>query len=185
MTTKPRHIALMIGIGLVFISFLFFARKMAVYQICLISGFIISGISFLSILIKKDKVKSKLLWTGIVIILGFLQYLSEPILIDSSYKIYYFKNKGELNDLKNYLITIPGDLTVMSDKVRFDLADSLIDKNQLIKFHNDLNCTYIFKKDNYINVELWGRLDIRHGLIYSTDNKVIKNRKMIKDNWYH
>lgn len=185
MTTKPRHIILLIGIALIFISFLFFARKMTVYQICLISGVLISGISFLIILIKKDKIKSKLLWTGIVIIFAFLQYLSEPILIDSSYKIYYFKNEGELNDLKNYLISIPGDLTVMSNTITFDSTESLINKNKLIKFHNDLNCTYIFKEDNAIYIELWGRLDIRHGLVYSIDDKVTKNRKMINDNWYH
>jgi hypothetical protein len=67
MTFSFRHIALIIGILTIILSFFWFGRKSDTYDIIITLRLVIAAISFLVTLIKKDSFKSKLLWTLVVI----------------------------------------------------------------------------------------------------------------------
>ena len=99
-----KDIGLLTGLLLVIISFLFFGRHQDLYQILYIGGLAISFIFFLIILLRKGTVKSKIFWTIVVVVFVLLQRVTEPSLIDTSYRIYIRQNKNILSNINNILI---------------------------------------------------------------------------------
>jgi hypothetical protein len=99
-----KQIGLLTGLLLVIISFLFFGRQQDLYQILIIGGLAISFIFFLIILLRKGTVKSKIFWTIVEVVFVVLQRVTEPILIDTSYRIYIRQNKNILSNINNILI---------------------------------------------------------------------------------
>ncbi|MDQ6758193.1 MAG: hypothetical protein M3004_14820 [Bacteroidota bacterium] len=187
MTLPFKHIGLLIGLVSVIISFLFFARHQDVYQILLIGGLAISLIFFLLVLFRKGNVKSKILWTIVVIFFVAFQRLTEPILIDTSYRIYIRQNKDALADINNILLHKSGDITILNDNIN--------DKNNqvkpaeyetLIKGRKKLGVYFISKSDKGIYYGLWGFLDVRLGITYWTnDINPDNNYRHLTGNWYH
>ncbi len=83
------------------LSFVFFGGGTSTYALLLVSGFIIAVISYLTILIKKDTLKNKIIWTLVVLILIAIQRLTEPLLIKNSNILFIKQNKSSLTKLNN------------------------------------------------------------------------------------
>ena len=83
MQASAKHIGLILGILTVLLSFLFFGRRQELYQLLLISGFLVSSVCFLWILFGSESIKSKLVWTGIVAVSIALNWGTEPFLVDA------------------------------------------------------------------------------------------------------
>ena len=62
MTLRIKHYLFIAGIVSVFISFLFFGRNHNVYGALILSGIIISGVSFLWIVAGADSVTREMFW---------------------------------------------------------------------------------------------------------------------------
>jgi hypothetical protein len=186
-TMKIKHYGFIIGLFLVIISVLFFGRAQNLYQLLSISGLLISLIFYLTILFSKDSVKSKIIWTIVLILSIVLQRLSEPILIKSSYLIYLSIHKTELKEVNDILLTKVGDITVLNDSVN-DKSNELstTEKKKLIDLRNNLKVYMISKTNKGVYFGLWGFLDVRLGITYCTDCKELDNQyKTLTDNWYY
>ena len=67
MTLPFKHIGLLIGVVLTFVSFLFFGRQQGTYQVLLICGLVTTLIFYLTILFGKGHLKTKIFWTVVVV----------------------------------------------------------------------------------------------------------------------
>src|SRR5436853_6616984 len=103
MTVSFKHILLLIGVALVIFSFLFFGRQQDTYQVLLISGIVIATVPYLLILFGKVTLRAKLLWTAVVILCIVIQQLTEPVLINTSYRIFIKQNETTLADINKIL----------------------------------------------------------------------------------
>lgn len=188
MTFSLRHIILLVGIATIITSFLFFGRDTDTYDILLAVGLVISTISFFVILLKKDTIKSKVIW--IIIVFGFigLQRLTEPMLIKFSYNIFINNNKSTLTRLNNIFLTKNnGDILFVANA----------DKNVLIKFTDTeiaeiqqiiagTNISLIEKDNQRVFYRTFRMLDVSHGVYYFYGkDKPGKRYKHISDNWYY
>ena len=182
-----KHIGLLTGLLLVIISFLFFGRHQHLYQILNIGGLAISFIFFLIILLRKGIVKSKIFWTIIVIVFVVLQRVTEPILIDTSYRIYIRQNENILSNINNILLRKSGDITILNNNIT-DTNNQLTayESNELIKDRKKLDAYIISKSDKGIYYGLRGFLDVRLGITYWTDIvKPDNNYQHLTGNWFH
>ena len=183
MTGKIKRIGLTLGLFSTIISFLFFGRQQGTYQILLISGIFLSLTFYLTILFGNETVKSKIVWTLIVVLVGSIQCLTEPILIKSSYLIFLNSNHDELEAVNNMLKKKSGEIYILNDNIT-DKSNLLaqVEKDSLIKFRQELNVYMISKTENGIYYGLWGFLDVRIGLTYWTKNeKPIEGLMRLKD----
>lgn len=187
MTGKIKHIGLTLGLFSTIISFLFFGRQQGTYQLLLLCGLFVSLIFYLTILFGKETTGSKLIWTIVIVIASTVQWLTEPILIKSSFLIYLNSNDKELTAVNNLLKNKPDDISILNDAVtdnRELLTQS--EKDSLSKLRQKLDVFFIKKTDNGIYYGLWGFLDVRIGITYWTKSKKPnKSYKQLKDNWYH
>lgn len=187
MKFKIKYIVLTLGLLSVIISFLFFGRHQEVYQLLNIGGLLVSLILFLTILFSKASVKSKLIWTLVVVIAVTVQWLTEPLLIKSSYLIYLKSNDRELTAVNNILKDKLGDVSILND----DFTDqngglTQKEKDTLIQLRKKLNVYFITKTETGIYYGLWGFLDVRLGITYWTKNEIPNNSyQPLKDNWYY
>lgn len=187
MTGKIKRIGLTLGLFLTIISFLFFGRQQGTYQIFLLSGLFISIFFYLTILFGKETAKSRVVWTLVVLLAGTIQWLTEPILIKSSYLIYLNNNDNELVKANNILKDKSGEIIILNDEIT-DKENLLTqnEKDNLIKLRRDLNVYMISKSKNGIYYGLWGFLDVRLGITYWTKNEMPNgNYRQLKDRWYH
>lgn len=187
MTKKIKHIGLISGLFSIIISFLFFGRQQGTYQLLLLSGLFVSLIFYLTILFGKGTTKSKIIWTLVLTLAGIIQWLTEPILIKSSYLIYLNTNDKGLAAVNNLLKDKPDDISVLNDEIT-DRKNLLTqsEKDSLIKFRQELDVYMITKSDNGIYYGLWGFLDVRIGITYWTKSELPnENFKQLKDKWYH
>lgn len=90
-----------------FLSFLFFGRAHTTYQILLLSGLSISAISYLIILFGKRTPRSKGIWTLFVITFFALLWLTEPILICTSYQVHLNAHEEELLAINQLIMNKP------------------------------------------------------------------------------
>ncbi|MBX7205977.1 MAG: hypothetical protein K1X81_11190 [Bacteroidia bacterium] len=146
MTRKIKHIGLTLGLFSTIISFLFFGRQQGTYQILLLSGLLASLIFYLTILFGKETKKSKIIWTLVVVLAVTIQWLTEPILIKSSYLIYLNSNDEELKAVNNILKDKHGDITILNNDIT-DKENLLTqtEKAELIKLRQDLDVYMITK----------------------------------------
>ena len=117
MTLSLKHIGLLIGVVLTFVSFLFFGRQQGTYQVLLICGLVTTLIFYLTILFGKGHLKTKIFWTVVVVLCAVVQQLTEPFLIDTSYRVYISQNKNILTEINNILINKQGDITILNDRI--------------------------------------------------------------------
>ena len=186
MTFSYKYIGLTIGILIYFISFLFFGRKQETYQILLLIGLVTSAIFYLIILCSKGSLITKLLWTVYVLISISLQQFAEPILIDSSYRIYLKQTNNTLADINSILMQKTGAVTVFADTI-FIENDILSteEKLQLRKGREKLGVYQIAKSDNKVYYGLWGFLDVRLGITFLSNPTISNNQyRHITGNWY-
>ena len=181
-----KHIGLIIGIVLVFISFLFFGRQQNVYSILIISGLLLSLISYIVILVSKASLKSKIVCSGFVILCIILQQLTEGILIDASFRIYIKNNKKLLAELNTMLAHKHGDITIIQDSIH-SLGEPLTasERNMLSNGRKELGVYMISSSKKEIYYGLYGFLDIRLGIRYPLDKvETSDNYRFLTDNWY-
>lgn len=187
MTPKIKRTGLTLGLFSTIISFLFLGRQHTTYQILLLSGLLISLIFYLTILFGKETTKSKIVWTLVVVLAGTIQWLTEPILIKSSYLIYLSSNEEELEAVNHMLKDKAGEIHMLNEDIT-DKNNLLTqeEKDSLIKLRHELNVYMISKIDNGVYYELWGFLDERIGLIYWTKSeKPSEDMIKIKGEWYY
>lgn len=187
MTGKTRRIGLTLGLFSTIISFLFLGRQQGTYQILLLFGLFVSIIFYLTILFGKETAKSRVAWTLVVLLAGIIQWLTEPILIKSSYLIYLNSNDKELMQVNNILKDKSGEIIILNDEIT-DKENLLTqnEKDNLIKLRQNLNVYMILKSKNGIYYELWGFLDVRLGITYWTKKEMPdESFRQLKDRWYH
>lgn len=131
MTLSLKHTGLLVGIVLTFLSFLFFGRQQGTYQILLIGGLVTAFIFYLTILFGKGHVKTKIFWTVFVTLCAVIQQLTEPFLIDTSYRVYINQNKNVLTEINNILITKQGDITILNDTISKNDQLTTLENNKL------------------------------------------------------
>src|ERR1044072_2446235 len=102
MHLRIRHISLVLGIFSTIFSFLFFVRDQKVYTTFLVVGIFLSGVSFIWILFKDAKPK-KWLWFSVIVIAIMAQQVSEPLLINYSYKLLLNENVKLLSDVSQIM----------------------------------------------------------------------------------
>jgi hypothetical protein len=187
MTGKIKRIGLTLGLFSTIISFLFFGRQQGTYQILVLSGLFVSLIFYLTILFGKETIKSKTIWTLVVVLAGTIQWLTEPLLIKSSYLIYLNSNDEELVVVNNILKDKSGEIHILNDNIT-DKNNLLTqaEKDSLVNLRQELNVYMISKTDNGIYYGLWGFLDVRIGLTYWTKTEKPKESiTQLKDKWYY
>ncbi len=186
MTFSLKHIGFLIGVGCTFLSFLFFGRQLHTYQILLICGLLIVSVFYLLILIGKDHIKTKILWTIVLILSIVLLMLTEPFLIDTSYRIYICQNKKILNEINHLLLNKQDDIAIYNDSIYDNAQLNTSEINKLREGQKKLGVYIIAKSDEEVYYGLWGFLDIRLGVIYLPDKiKVHNNYRHLTGNWFH
>jgi len=186
MTLPFKHIGLLIGVVLTFVSFLFFGRQQGTYQVLLICGLLTALIFYLDILFGKCHVKTKIFWTVVVVLCVVVQQLTEPFLIDTSYRVYISQNKNILTEINNILINKQGDITILNDSISKGDQLTALESDKLREGQKKLGTYIISKSDKRIYYGLSGFLDVRLGITYWTgivkpDNKY----QRFTGNWFH
>jgi hypothetical protein len=187
MTFSLKHIGLIVGIALVFVSFFFFGRRQDTYQILLLCGFVTASVSYLTILFGKERIKIRILWTAIVILIGIVQQLTESVIIDSSYRLYINQNKETLTDVSNILTKKNGDIFIFKGHVNVK-GDSLTNDElaKLQEAREKLGVYLISKFDTGVYYGLWGFLDVRLGITYLPNKSQSDEQyRHITGNWFH
>jgi hypothetical protein len=186
MTFSLRHITLLIGIIGAILSFLWFGWNTNTYGVIIITGLVIALISFLIILFK-DTLRSKLLWTLAVVASVGLQWLTESLVIKLSYRRFIKQHETSLNSLTGLIQTKPNNLFLSS-------ASELWTKNGFTKQEadqikdefKDIGISLIDKDSSKIFYRTWGMLDVSHGIYYFYSGaKPDERYKHIFGNWYY
>jgi len=180
-----KRIGLIVGIALIFVSFLFFGRQQGIYQILSVSGFVIALAFFLSIILGKGPKKTKLIWTVVVILLAVIQHLTEPYLIDTSYRMYISGHKAVLDEINAMLMQKRGEVSVLGDSV--SCREGTLNANEIavLKEGREKLGVYIISSlDKGVYYGLWGFLDVRLGITYWLDGDQGKQYRHLTGNWF-
>ncbi len=187
MKNRIKITGLIIGLISVFLSFLFFGRQHATYQIILFSGLTVALIFYLTIVFGKSKNRTKALCTMAVVLAYGIQYVTEPLLIQCSFLIFLNNNSGELVLVNSILQNKKNDVFISKGSIidnNNQLSDS--EKQSLAHCRDETGAYMISKVDDQIHYELWGFLDERIGLTYNLNNTNIGHKLVhIKDRWYY
>jgi hypothetical protein len=186
MTISFKYIGLLIGVVLAFASFLFFGRQQDTYQILLLAGLATVLIFYLIILFGKGQLKTKISWTIIAVLCAIVQQLTEPFLIDTSYRVYIRQNQNVLTDINNILLGKKGDITILNDSISNGDQLANLESEKLRQGRKKLGVYIISKSGKGIYYGLWGFLDVRSGIIYLTNKtKADSNYRHLTGNWFH
>jgi hypothetical protein len=186
MTLSFKHIGLLIGVVLTFVSFLFFGRQQGTYQVLLICGLLTALIFYLTILFGKGHLKTKIFWTIVVVLCAVVQQLTEPFLIDTSYRVYINQNKNILTEINEILINKQGDITILNDSISKGDQLTALESDKLREGRKKLGVYIISKSDKGIYYGLWGFLDVRLGITYWTGSVEPDNKyQHLTGNWFH
>lgn len=181
-----KHIGLLIGLTFVFISNLFFGRKQETFQVLLGCGFVMGAIFYLAIFFGKDQLRTKVCWTILVLLFALVQQMTEPFLVDTSYRIYISQNKNTLADVNSILINKQGDITVLNDSIYNYVQLSSLESEKIREAQKKLGVYIISKTDAGVYYGLWAFIDIRLGIIYLKNNvKAQDNYRHLVGNWFH
>lgn len=181
-----RHIFFLAGICIALISFLYFGREQGTYLFILVSGLFIVAISILVILFKKDSIKNKLIWVGMLVFIVFIEPLVEPLLIKKSYNIFITQNLQSLTQINSILGSKSGEIWISQDSGTFLFEDFNDDEaKQLRSLITYPKFTSINKNNKYIFYRTFSMLDVESGVYYffhppSTST----NHRHIFGNWY-
>lgn len=182
-----RHIALLTGMLLVMVSFLFFGRKHDIYFVVSTAGILLALISYLFILFSKSHLKARLLWTAVVISFILLQHWSESHLIRFSYRIYLNKNQTILSEVTNMLIPKQGDVFLLNNNITAK-GDTILPNEtaKLIECRKKLDVYMITKYDDKVYFGLWGFLDVHLGITFIPgQTKSFNQYTHITGNWFY
>ena len=179
MTLSLKHIGLLAGIVLIFVSFLFFGRQHGTYQVLSIGGLAIAFGFYIAILFGKGHLKTKIFWTVFIVIGVIVQYLTEPFLRDISYRIFISQNKNTLTEINNILLKKQDDITILNGNISEGNQLSISEGQRLREASKELGAYIISKSDNRIYYGLWGFLDVRLGITYS------QNKSKPGSNYWH
>jgi hypothetical protein len=186
MTLSYKHIGLIIGIALVFVSFLFTGRQQGTYQILLLGGLATAFIFYLTILFGKGQKKVKIFWAVLIVVCAVLEQLIEPFLVNTSYHYYISRNQSTLAETNKILQHKNGDIFILNDSITAN-ADTLTldEKAKLKKGRKELGVYMISKSDKGIHYGLWGFLDVRLGITYlPTKEHTGGNYMHLTGNWF-
>lgn len=150
-------------------------------------GLAISSFSFLTILIKSDTRKSKLLWTAVVVLAIGLQWLTEPLLIKTSYRLFINKNERELESVTKLISSKERQLFISPASDLWTRNGYSQDEANLIRENLKNTGIHFITKDSIkIYYQTWGMLDVSHGIYYFyADTEPDKHYQKIKGNWYY
>ena len=171
----------------VIFSFLFFARQQGIYNLLLLGGLLASIIFFLSIILGKDTKKSKFTWASVVIFGIVTQFMTESLLIDSSYRIYIKQHKNELAHINDILLAKPGDISVFRDSIHDEKNLLTVEeKEKLANAIQKINSHWIHKSGDGVYFGLWGVLDERLGVTYwAGREEPNETYRHLSGKWYH
>ena len=186
MTLFFKHIGLVLGVLLIFVSFLFFGRQQSTYQVLVICGLVVAIIFYLIILFGKDHLKSKIYWTVVVVLCAICQQVTEPFLIDTSYRVYIWDNENELTEINNILSHKQGDIFILNDSISTGEHFTKLERDKLREGRKNLGVYMISKSGDKIYYGLWGFLDVRLGITYFIDKPELgANYRHLTGNWVH
>ena len=187
MITKIKYIGLALGLFSIIISSIFYALQQETYRLLVVAGFLVSLVFFLIILFSKSTIKSKIILITIVLTSIVIQWLTQPLLVKTSYSIFLYKNSNELTLVNNILSKKAGEISISKDEVR--AQNNILtqtEKDNLIKLRKKLNVYMVVKSENGIYYGIWGFLDVRLGITYLSKNgKLHISHQHLKDNWYY
>lgn len=185
MISRLKYFGLVTGILLVIFSFLFFARNQATYNFLVLLGVFLAFVCFISILFGKDHRIQKIKWFIAVLIGMVLQQISEPFLIDTSYRIYLIKHRNSLAAVNNILNKYPGTF-ILGDSVQ-SIIYSMPEEEQkrLLNEKRKLGVWIIESTDKGVYYGLWGFLDVRLGMTFWTSSITPDERyRKIEGAWF-
>ena len=184
-----REIMLSVGLLLVFISFLFHGRQQGAYLLLLVSGLVISFVSYLAVLLSKKSWRAKLIWTAIVLLSAGMEFIVEPLLVKSSYLIYLSSNSDDLNKINEILTTHEGEISIDKDTIISTTAQLDPDELKLLEsLREEVDSYFISKSNAGISYGLFGFLDVRLGVSYVIDRDKVAGQVILThlvDNWYY
>ena len=184
---KVRDAGLIIGIVLIFLSFLFFARAPFTYTGLLVGGLLVSGVFYLSILFSKRTVINKSAWSIICVGAYLILTFVEPLIIKSSYLIFLHSNQADLDEINNLVWRGSAEVWIGREEI-IDKQNLLSSQNQkrLLELRQKIGAYSIVASKEGVYYGLDGFLDVRHGVLYSTiDSENRKGLKPLKDSWYY
>lgn len=184
-----RQLILSVGLLLVFISFLFFARQAGTYMLLLTSGLLISLVSYLTLLFSKSSPRSKLTWTFIILLSAGVEYVIEPTLIKYSYLIYVSSNSDDLKAINDILARHDGEIDIRNDTIISKTSQLTSDEIQQLKnLRQKVDAYVIWKSNSDIYYGLYGFLDVRLGVAYviNEGKPTMKSAQThLTDKWYY
>lgn len=147
------------------------------------------ALAYLYILYKEKGVWLKIIWTLLLVAGMCLEYLTTPLLVNMSWKIYLQQQQPQLEKIKTILDSIN------HDKVRYWAVDSSLlhetvlstgTRYQLLQLAHDAGILVINKSETKLWLIKGGRLDNHWGIYYDYNPyKSETKRGHIKGNWYY
>src|SRR5689334_8120222 len=131
MRFQLQHTFLIFGIILIIFSFLFFGLSNGLYSTLLLSGLLISFLSFLLILLKDDH-GQRWRWVIIIVVAMVIQQLSEPLLIRYSYKILIHQNDQLFTEINQIMQLKKGDIFYLKSSQK-DSSKFTVHENSRIR----------------------------------------------------
>lgn len=180
-----RHITLLVSILVVILSFLFFGRSVFLYSALLLAGLLSATIAFIVVLIK-DNIKGKLIWTFVVVISAGLEQLSEPFLIKCSYHYLVYRHEALFRKVNSIMASKNGEASFTKQPGKEDTVFTESEKKIMNKLMNEAGIYYISKDTSKIFYVTYGMLDVHLGVYYFFPDSTPSERfTHVKEQWYY
>lgn len=183
---KLRHYVLLVGLFASLLGLLFVGRLQHVYMVLSLGGIALTAIGYLIILIVDASWSSKLRWTSILLLAMLVKYLSADVLIDTSYRYFLWSHEQDLDRINALVLSTTEDVHVFPKLGTNDVIPlSNIEAEELKERVHHTGAYLLWKTEHRIYYGLFGFLDTRLGLTYSTDpSDMADGFRHIKGNWY-
>jgi len=185
MRFQLQHTFLIFGIILIIFSFLFFGLSNGLYSTLLLSGLLISFLSFLLILLKDDH-GQRWRWVIIIVVAMVIQQLSEPLLIRYSYKILIHQNDQLFTEINQIMQLKKGDIFYLKSSQKDSSKFTVHENSRIRQLMEATNIHLISKDSDKVFYETYGLLDVRLGIFYfPSGNTPARRFKQIEGKWYY
>ena len=126
------------------------------------------------------------MWVAIVVFFALIQQLTEPFLIDHSYRIFIRENSDILKEIDNILMKSQGDISISGDSVFCKGEQFSANEIRTLKEGKErLGVYQIYKFDKGIYYGLWGFLKVRLGITYLPGGgEPTKQYRHLTENWF-
>lgn len=163
-----KYIGLSVGLLLTIFSFLYYGRNQVLYNALLVLGLLLSTVFLALLVFGKGTAKQKITVVAFVCLAASLQKISEPFLIDESFRIFTREHQSGLAIINNILKDYRGSF-VLGDSIRSAIHSFPAELHEKISVEkNKVGASYIEHNDKGIYYQLFGFLDVRIGIIYWT-----------------